>query len=184
MQTTYLQNKPNFKGSFYGVLKSTSGTHKYPSSPVNTCPYADRLMLKTITKIMRSEKFAQNLKVTFSKSNDTKKLIFDLDPKTTKKTLPKILQILQGNFLNLTDPTFWKILNNKKTEKIRYEFDKNHLEKLVEYFYCPKLPSQILSNKKLDSKILQKINLFETSLRNTYSNFENEKWLNEFFQQK
>lgn len=181
MQLNPIQNQPNFKGSFYGIFKNGEALHRYPSKAVSTCPYADRFLLKTVKKIMHSKKYSQDLKITFDESNGMKNLIFDINPKTTKKFLPKILQIFQGNFINLTNPIFWKILKNKKTQTIRYEFPKKDLNSLVDYFYNPHGFYEKLNNLREDGKIFKKTNEFKATLKQHYPENEKQQWLDEFF---
>jgi hypothetical protein len=110
-----------------------------------------------------------------------KSIIFSTDPATAKAFIPKILQFFQGNFINLTSPTFWKILKNPKTQSITYEISQNDLKKMAKYFGMPYLPSEQIRRTAEDTSIYNKIQKFKTALGDNLQNSEQQKWLNDFF---
>ncbi|MDD3419763.1 MAG: hypothetical protein PHE78_04075 [Candidatus Gastranaerophilales bacterium] len=180
MQITQ-QNSPNFKGSFQGLWKNGDQIRKAPLKEVWGCPYADRMMLNTIVKIAKSKDLNPKLEIVFQNSEEGKSILFNTSPEAIKKSLPLITRITQGIFDDLQNPTFWKLLANKKTEAISYRLKQEDLPKLISYFFYPRTPSEVLENKREDTNILKKIAKFEKTMKEKFSKQEDQKWLNEFF---
>lgn len=176
------KGQQNFNGLFQGFLSGSKGLRKYPFEPARSCPYADRLALKTVRKIMLSPKNNSSLGITLKESANGKSLMFTLEPKTIKKFLPKLIQIFRGYFVNLKNKAFWRVLNNKKNQKIEYEISQKDLKKMKKYFGTSVLSSEKLSHMVEDSGIFKTTEKFKKVLLNQFKDSpKKQKWVNDYF---
>lgn len=175
------QNQPSFNGTFQDILNGGYNKHCYPVIPLSGCPYSDRLMMKTLRKIMSSNKATDTINVILEDTKEGKAIIFETSPKIAKKFLPKLVQLFEGNFVNLTNPVFWKILKHKKTEVMKYRLPKSDYVRMLDYFGKPKTRTEVLTGRVADRKIVKKTNKFKLALYEAFKAPEKQHWLNEFF---
>lgn len=173
-----IKNENTFKGSYHGLLKNVVSSHKYPLIPVKTCVYADKLMMEIVAKSLASPKKQKRLNITLSEKNNSPVFMLEMTKENTKKSIPIIFRILK-NILNLSDPTFWNILKNKKLEKIHYEFTK----KDVEFFENIKTTTATNSTIGNSDEIFfgESFSNFKKSLFKHFTSKENQSWLKSFF---
>lgn len=174
------QYKINFTGNFHGILRTSGSLHNYPANGVSTCPYADRFLMKNIKKVLES-KHSSSVNIVLDETSGEKMILFIAEPKNVKKIIPRIIQIFQGNLLNLTDKTFWKILKNKNTETIQYSLSKVDLNKMVQYFNEPRTIYEKSIAWSEDRKILNKVSTFKKLLEGLLNTKESKNWLEDFF---
>lgn len=146
----------SFNGHYQGLIKKYDIAHKCPIESVYACPYADRMMIKIFSKVMKTKDKKQ---MSVNITNTLNGNIFEIaaNKNVIKKHIPLKLRVLKSLNKNLEGDIFWKIFNAKKVTAINYTITDLEIKNLRDYFNKPKNYSSVFPE---DAKIDKKINNF------------------------
>lgn len=174
-------NQINFNGKFQG-LKIGKRAHAFPRKPLKGCSYSDRLMMRVVRKTLNSKKYQKDLNITLENTQEGKNIVCDMKRSSIKNFIPLPIRVLGGRMFNLPNEKFWRILADKRVDKIRYHLPEKHFNDTIEYFTKQRTASEQLENfKGEDPRITNKSKKFKKALMNFFTNDNDKKWLNEYF---
>ncbi len=153
MNKLSINDRLSFKGQYFCYMQSGNNLHKIPSNPVESCVYADRMMIKTVSKILR--KHPSEVDITVEEASNS--IHFNVLTKTVKKNLPTFLKMTEGYFSDLNSPVFWRLISNEKVRSVSFAMNKNDFKKMVDYFLQPKKNNRFFIKSKEDKNIVSYI---------------------------
>jgi len=160
IQPTTLQlPSSSFTGRYQGFAQISGLNHKYPNKLSDTCPYADRIMMKITQNIINS-KNSSELLIDFEKIDGKESMSMISQPSLVLKNMPFKMKLLRNATENLNNESFWRIISNPKVKTLKYSINQDDIKKMLDYFNKPKNYKDILTLTPEDPHINKRVKTF------------------------